>query len=186
MLSLIAALICMGTILPISIVISPPVETFIEKLLRYYGQGATSEEEFDKASTFVFAVSDQGAVGMIRLTTGCRGPLQKWALDASKVPTGDDVVQLTRAVVAPEFRRRGVFREMIGTALDHCAAAENRLAVTAVECGSTHRCFLEHLGFVAIPGLALYSYTPRKTAFLIDLVYDLSRRNKAMSTLSQT
>jgi GNAT superfamily N-acetyltransferase len=156
----------------ICVSISSPVEEYVSTLLECYGHSTTGDE-FDNDSIFVFAFAENEVVGMIRLTTGLYGPLQNWAVEKSPLPSGDDVVQMTRAVVRPRFRRRGVFTSMMLSAIEYSTAKEIRLASVAIEPHSSIRNVLEDIGFVALKETTLYAYAPGRASYLVNLVCEL-------------
>jgi len=152
---------------------SGPDESLIAGLLSYYGYGV-GPDQFDAKSTFVIARLDGEPVGMLRLTRGS-GPLQDWCLDGTNLPVGEEVIQLTRGVVLPEFRRRGVLRTMISAALDHVGRSGARLAVAAVEPTAPHLLSLLEAGFEPLPGVSLYAYAPQRTAYLTTMIYTVRK-----------
>lgn len=152
--------------------ISSPVEEYISVLLESYVPSTTGDE-FDNRSRFLFAFAENEAAGMIRMTTGLHGPLQLWAVEKSPLPSGDDVVQLTRAVVSTRFRRIGLFTRMMLSAVEYAAANGIRLASVAIEPKSYIRNVLEDIGFVALKEMTLYSYAPERASYLVNLVCDL-------------
>jgi hypothetical protein len=78
---------------------------------------------------------------------------------AARIPRGTRVVELSRAVVDPRWRRQRIFSLLVCTALEQCVAAEFSDVVTLVPCGLPVFPLLERLGFEELPARSdLFSY----------------------------
>jgi hypothetical protein len=67
-------------------------------------------DEFEGRSVHVCYRVDSTLAAMTRLTAGPKAMFEMWTAGAAEIPTGPDVVDLNRVVVAVRFRGLGLFR----------------------------------------------------------------------------
>lgn len=65
---------------------------------------------FESRSIHVCYRVDGTLAAMIRMTAGPNSVFEAWTQGLAAIPTGPSIVDLNRAVVAPPFRRLGLFR----------------------------------------------------------------------------
>lgn len=151
----------------------------------HYGWGVHGDE-FDDRSEFIVASSGPEAVGIVRLTGGAAGPLQKWCENNCPLPAGKEVVQMTRGVVHADFRGQRIYKCMMVCAIEYAHKSGFSTATAAVEPTFPNRAFLEELGFETLPGMSIYLYAPGKgPEALVNLVCNLSVAVHKLSSIKE-
>ena len=146
----------------------------------------TTRDPFDVRSSHVVAYVDGIPVGMVRETPSCPSVLTSWARGAWSLPTGADVVELTRGVVAERYRRHGVYR-LLMLELMAALAADTRIATAAIEADFVGRSFLERVGFAASGDERRFWDAPRDATFAVPIFspVDAARRNRWRTMLAE-
>lgn len=104
-------------------------------------------DEFDDRSSHVGHWVGGVLVGLIRLTPGPDAMFERWTVGEAVIPTGAAVVDLTRVVVAPEFRRMGLFKLIMLDALLRAAADGYTTVVGATKPGREILPAMYQMGF---------------------------------------
>jgi len=146
-----------------------------------------SLDAFDDRSIHVSAFSDGRPIGMVRVTPSTPSVLAAWAADEWKLPVGNDIAELTRGVVAPAWRRGGVYRLLMLEVMTGLRPDEVRMATAAVEPDFVGRRFLESLGFRAEGEPQVFRDAPRQATLAVPIwtEVDLGQNRRWTLMLSQ-
>jgi GNAT superfamily N-acetyltransferase len=106
-------------------------------------------DRFDGFSSHITAWCDSEPVGMVRLTQGPPFALTEWSGGAFQAPPGRGVIEMTRGVVHPEFRRAGIYKAVMLDALFFAHFSGLGVAIAAIQPDFVGRRFLESVGFSA-------------------------------------
>lgn len=147
------------------------------ELLRRVGYGleTTSQDQFDHdRSLHAVALIASEPVGMVRLTPGLPSVLASWCRGELAVPTGEDVVELTRGVVHPHWRRCGIYEALMIRTLLASKALGKRVATGVLEPGSRIQPFLRSLGFEIGSSAMRFCDWPREVTMGTQILLELS------------
>jgi hypothetical protein len=139
-----------------------------------YEKKGECDDGFDLRSYFVAAYLDLTCVGIVRLTSGPNGPLQKWSIGPCPLPDGPNIIQMTRAVVKTNARRRGIYRLMMLRAMTFAFESDYSHAVAVIDPDYRQRQFLFDLGFTEIAAQSMYSWFPNVSGPRRNMVCDLA------------
>ena len=135
------------------------------EVLRRRGWGnpliAWAEDAFDAGSAHLVARAAGRPVGMVRITRGPASALLAWSGGRAPLVTDASTAELTRAVVAPELRRLGLYRLLMVEAALRLEILGIATATAAVEFGVPARSFLAAMGFVPVGAPVLLDDSPR-------------------------
>ena len=141
------------------------VETFTSEMerLRRLDYGNTpsddfSNDEFDARSTYILATCESEPIGMVRLTENLPSPLQSWLGENSSIPKGGGVIELTRGVVAKEWRGYDIFKLLLAETLIKVKELGAKAAVTAVVPEANHCRILSEIGFQNTGKTLIYNH----------------------------
>ena len=103
-------------------------------------------DRFDRVSSHL-TVREEGALAATgRLTPGPDGVFHDWTRGKAETPGGDDAVDLSRCMVAPDHRGRGLFQLIGLAALLHAKHRGFRYVNGGVVSGHTWIAMLERIG----------------------------------------
>src|SRR5262245_46602632 len=111
---------------------------------------ASSRDRFDDRSRHVVARIADRPVGMVRLTVGGPSIMAAWSDGAAPLPSAPQVVELTRAVVASDVRRLGIYRLLMLESMLRLARLGGTVATAGIEPAFPGRRFLATLGFAEL------------------------------------
>lgn len=107
----------------------------------------TSEDEFDQCSQQLTMSVDDELVGMIRLTSRPQSVMSAWAIGPNHIPAGNDIVEISRGVVARAWRSLGLYKLIVVEAARYCERAGVARIAGAIEPDTFLRGFLARIGF---------------------------------------
>jgi hypothetical protein len=148
--------------------LSAEMELLRARVLGY--EPGSTRDHFDARSSHVVAYADGEPIGMVRETLSSPSLLACWARKRWPLPTGSDVVELTRGVVAPAWRGYGIYRLLMLEVLAALAPETVRTATAAIEPDFVGRRFLEGVGFRASGDGQFFRDEPRSMTFVVPIV----------------
>ena len=133
-------------------------------------------DEFEGRSVHVCYRVDDGLAAMTRLTAGPKAMFETWTAGAAEIPTGSEVVDLNRVVVAVRFRGLGLFRLVMVDSLLRSVEKGFVSVVGATKPGREIVPAMVEMGFEAA-GPEVMVGDPVNGRFLIQpyVVWDVSR-----------
>jgi len=146
----------------------------------------STRDRFDACSSHVVAYADGAPVGMVRVTPSSPSLPSWWARDGWSLPTGSDVAELSRAVVAAAWRSHGLYRLLMLEVLAALPPRTVRIATAAIEPDFVGRRFLERVGFrVSVAG-QFFRDEPRAMTFVVPILtpVDTERHERWMEMLA--
>jgi hypothetical protein len=113
-----------------------------------YDDFICGQDEFELASSHVTAWKGSEPVGMVRLTPGPPFALVKWSKGCFPQPQGARVLEMTRGVVHPLWRRHGIYKALMFESMIRTESSGTEVAIAAVRPEFTGKLFLQSLGFL--------------------------------------
>jgi len=141
----------------------------------YERECGASGDEFDVLSNFVAARIDMKYVGIVRLTPGPDGPLQKWSIGPCPLPEGPNIIQMTRGVVRSTARGRGLYRLMMLRAMAFAFENAYLRAVAIIAPDFRQRQFLFDIGFAECAPQSMYRWFPNVEGPARNIICDLEK-----------
>jgi hypothetical protein len=108
---------------------------------------AAATDEHDAVSYHLAIRADGCAAALVRITLASPSVLAAWSGGRAPVPAGRSVAELTRGVVAPEWRRLGLYRLAMLETMLRLRSLGATTATAAIEPEFPGRGFLARLGF---------------------------------------
>lgn len=133
-------------------------------------QPGTTRDEFDARSSHLVVYAGSTPVGMVRTTTAAPSLLAQWANGRWALPVGHDVVELTRGVVASDWRRHGIYRLLMLAVMAYLDPSAVRTATAAIEPDFVGRRFLAGLGFEVRGRAQLIDDAPRTLTYVVPII----------------
>src|SRR5258708_35427958 len=136
--------------LVISISLERDMTTEMQQLREMsYDDYVCGPDTFDRGkASHVTAWHKSLPVGMVRLTPGPPFALVEWSFGEFKPPPDPSLIEMTRGIVHPDFRRHGVYKALMIESLLRAQSMNMCTAIAAVEPDFVGKAFLHSLGFV--------------------------------------
>lgn len=143
------------------------VKTFtpeMERLRRMDYDKNTSDkiwtDEFDARSIHILATCKNELIGIIRLTINQPSVLQTWANGKAPIQNGQDIADLTRAIVAKRWRNRNIFKLLMTEAIIKAKILGLTKVFSAIKTCAAHQKTFYDLGFENIGETVVFTHPP--------------------------
>jgi predicted GNAT family N-acyltransferase len=132
-------------------------------------QQLTSRDAWDERSKHITVVIDGQIAAYLRLTPGPNAVLENWTQGRAQIPTGKEVIDAGRALVAPAYRGHQIYEAVVLKAFQWAEENDFKYVVGAYKHGRHLGSRILRLGFKNI-GNPVYTDEPDGNRFLIQPV----------------
>jgi hypothetical protein len=119
-------------------------------------------DAYDRDSHHLAVRVEGRAIALVRITPGPGSALSDWSHGRAPLPQGPAVAELTRGVVAPAWRRVGLYRLAMLESMLRLRALGVTTATAAVEPDFCGRHFLARVGFLPVGAPVVFDDHPRQ------------------------